>query len=146
MLTFRGCLNSLIGLFLLFLLTFVVGLAVQVGILSANRQAEASRPTVTPTFTPAPEPSATATATTEPTATATVEPSATATATTRPSPTRTRTPAPTATPEEVTYEVQEGDTFFDIAEQFDVTTDELQEANPDADPTGLQIGEILIIP
>ncbi len=146
MLTFRGCLNSLIGLFLLFLLTFVVGLAVQVVILSANRQAEAAHPTATATFTPSPEPTATATATTEPTATVTIAPSATATSTPRPSPTRTRTPAPTATPEEVTYEVQAGDTFFDIAEQFDISTDELQAANPDADPTGLQIGETLIIP
>lgn len=71
-----------------------------------------------------------------------------------PTPTRTRqavvrmamqpTPQATATPK--TYTVRENDTLLDIAIQFGITVEELQAANPEADPRALQIGQVLLIP
>lgn len=44
------------------------------------------------------------------------------------------------------YEVQVGDTLFDIALRFGVTVDALQTANPDLNPDALTIGQLLVIP
>jgi LysM repeat protein len=44
------------------------------------------------------------------------------------------------------YGVRAGETLFSIARKFDVTVDELIDANPDVDPNKLQIGQILCIP
>jgi len=44
------------------------------------------------------------------------------------------------------YLVQSGDTFFGIAQQFGITLEALQAANPTIDPALLSIGQSLIIP
>jgi hypothetical protein len=41
------------------------------------------------------------------------------------------------------YEVQEGDSLSSIAEQFDLSVDELNELNPDVDAQALSTGERL---
>ncbi len=59
-------------------------------------------------------------------------------------PVPTNTPAPTPTP--LIHVVQPGDTLLGIALQYDVTLDELQQANGVLKPETLQIGQELIIP
>jgi LysM repeat protein len=60
------------------------------------------------------------------------------------------TPAPgaTATPASVgqTYTVQDGDFPAKIAEKFGIPVEDLLAANPGIDPTGLHIGDVIIIP
>ena len=46
----------------------------------------------------------------------------------------------------VVHVVQEGDTLSEIAKQYGVTVEALQEANAISDPKRLQIGQELIIP
>lgn len=61
-------------------------------------------------------------------------------------------PTPTAVPavvepEELTYEVQQGDLLGSIAQTFGVSLDELLAANPQVtDPNAIQIGDVLTIP
>jgi formylglycine-generating enzyme required for sulfatase activity len=57
----------------------------------------------------------------------------------------TPTPVP-PTPTPVIYVVQEGDTLSEIAKEFGVAMDALQEVNAISDPTRLQIGQELVIP
>ena len=57
----------------------------------------------------------------------------------------TPTPVP-PTPTPVIYVVQEGDTLSEIAKQFGVTVEALQEANAISDPKSLQIDQELVIP
>jgi len=45
-----------------------------------------------------------------------------------------------------TYTIQEGDTLSAVAEQFDVSVEELMEANGIEDPTRLEVGQVLVIP
>jgi len=45
-----------------------------------------------------------------------------------------------------TYTVQAGDTLFDIALHFEVSVEELMEANEITDPTSLSVGQRLVIP
>ena len=45
-----------------------------------------------------------------------------------------------------TYVVEPGDTLFGIAQQFGLTLEALQRANPDVSAEALQIGQVLIIP
>jgi len=59
-------------------------------------------------------------------------------------PAPTSTPMPTPTP--VIYKVQKGDVLIDIAKQFGISVEALQEANAILDPELLQIGQELIIP
>ncbi len=59
-------------------------------------------------------------------------------------PVPTNTPAPTPTP--VIYVIQPGDTLLGVALQYNVTLDELQQANGVLKPETLQIGQELIIP
>lgn len=57
------------------------------------------------------------------------------------------TPVPVVCPEgTMPYTVQAGDTFFTLARQFNTTETAIAEANPNADPNFLQIGQILCIP
>ncbi|MCD4752060.1 MAG: LysM peptidoglycan-binding domain-containing protein [Anaerolineaceae bacterium] len=58
--------------------------------------------------------------------------------------TPTLVPSPTPTPR--TYEVLLNDTMNTIAYFFGITYDELQAANPEADPYALIVGQTLIIP
>jgi LysM repeat protein len=44
------------------------------------------------------------------------------------------------------YLVQRGDTFYSIARKFEVSVEDLQEANPEVDPTGLLIDQKICIP
>jgi LysM repeat protein len=60
--------------------------------------------------------------------------------------TPTPTPTPTATPAPSTYTVKSGDTLTGIADQFSVSPDAIQRANNIANPTDLQIGQVLTIP
>jgi LysM repeat protein len=45
-----------------------------------------------------------------------------------------------------TYTVQAGDSPSSIAERFGVTTEAIMEANGITDPTGLYVGQVLVIP
>lgn len=73
-------------------------------------------------------------------------PAATATATAEA--TETATAAPTEAPSTVVYAIEAGDSMISIAAQFGISVDALAEANglTEADFTGLQIGQELIIP
>ncbi len=53
------------------------------------------------------------------------------------------TPAPA---QGTTYTVQAGDSPASIAEQFGITTEAIMEANGITDPTGLYVGQVLVIP
>ncbi len=53
--------------------------------------------------------------------------------------------APTE-PEQVTYEVEAGDTLSSIAEQFGTTTEALAQQNEIADPNLIALGQVLVIP
>ena len=59
---------------------------------------------------------------------------------------RTPTPVPSPTPTPRMYEVMLNDTMNTIAYFFGLTYDELQAANPEADPYTLIVGQTLIIP
>jgi LysM repeat protein len=70
-----------------------------------------------------------------------------------PRPTSTPAPAtpaptspPTPTPTPVIYKVQAGDTLIDIAKQYGISAEALQEANAILDPRRLQLGQELVIP
>lgn len=65
-----------------------------------------------------------------------------------PEPTNTPEPPPTSTPSSLgqTYVVEAGDIPVTIAEKFGITLEALLAANPDIDPRGLQVGQVLIIP
>jgi LysM repeat protein len=54
------------------------------------------------------------------------------------------TPLPSPTP--FTYSVKSGDTLSQIAEHFHVSLDALMAANPNVDPSGMSIGQVLKIP
>ena len=68
---------------------------------------------------------------------------ATRQATTRAAPTTTQavTTAATTTTAEEFYEIQSGDTFETVAEEFGTTVDALVELNPGVDPRTLTIGQ-----
>ncbi len=44
------------------------------------------------------------------------------------------------------YTIRGGDTFFRIANQFNITVEDLRRANPEVDPNRLQIGQVICIP
>ena len=54
------------------------------------------------------------------------------------------TPIPTSTPH--IYTVKSGDTISKLAEQFNISQDELRAANPDVSPNSMVIGSTLLIP
>jgi len=60
-----------------------------------------------------------------------------------PVPETTPTP-PVPTPQE--YTIQKGDSFYTIAKKFSVTAKAIQDANPNVNPTKLQIGHKIVIP
>jgi hypothetical protein len=74
--------------------------------------------------------------------TATTAPTATPTPVTAP----TATPQPTLTPTPVIYLVKDKDTLWAIAANHNLTTAELQAANPGVDPYTLSAGDQLILP
>ncbi len=49
-------------------------------------------------------------------------------------------------PEGNFYEIKAGDTFFSIARFFNISVDDLREANPAVNPETLQVGQIICIP
>jgi len=51
-----------------------------------------------------------------------------------------------ACPNGARYTVREGDTFFTIADRYNVSVDDLRQANPSVDPDRLQIGQQICIP
>lgn len=51
-----------------------------------------------------------------------------------------------ACPEGNYYRIKAGDTFYKIARFFNISVDDLSEANPGVDPTKLFIGQIICIP
>jgi LysM repeat protein len=63
-------------------------------------------------------------------------------------PAPTDTPAATATPSSVgqTYTVQDGDFPAKIAEKFGIPVEDLLAANPGINPTGMHIGDVIVIP
>ncbi|MDR0896237.1 MAG: LysM peptidoglycan-binding domain-containing protein [Oscillospiraceae bacterium] len=70
-----------------------------------------------------------------------------------PTPPPTPVPPPAPTPvacqigiNGIGYVVQRGDTFYKIAQQYGLTVQALQEANPGVDPARLQIGQVLCVP
>lgn len=54
------------------------------------------------------------------------------------------TPTPMVDPNQ--YFVRDGDTFSTIAEQFELTTKELSEYNPDTDPNRISVGDKIYVP
>lgn len=48
--------------------------------------------------------------------------------------------------ESTLYVVQANDTFYSIAKKYNITVQQLQYANPEVEPTALQIGQHIIIP
>lgn len=69
-----------------------------------------------------------------------------ATPTPAPTPTATPVPRPTPTPTVTVYVVQAGDTLSGIASRFNVTIDDLVEANRILNPDALQVGQEITIP
>ncbi|MYD94717.1 MAG: LysM peptidoglycan-binding domain-containing protein [Chloroflexi bacterium] len=69
-----------------------------------------------------------------------------ATPTPEPTPTATPIPRPTPTPTATVYVVQPGDTLSGIAARFNVTVDDLVEANRIVNPDALQVGQEITIP
>ena len=49
-------------------------------------------------------------------------------------------------PEGNPYTIQPGDTFFSIASRFNISVDDLIEANPGVDPNNLRVGQVICIP
>ncbi|MBM7624467.1 LysM peptidoglycan-binding domain-containing protein [Sporohalobacter salinus] len=49
-------------------------------------------------------------------------------------------------PEGNFYSIQPGDTLYKIAQRFNISVDNLNEANPRLDPQNLNVGEIICIP
>ena len=69
-----------------------------------------------------------------------------ATPTPEPTPTETPIPRPTPTPTATVYVVQPGDTLSGIAARFNVTVDDLVEANRIVNPDALSVGDEITVP
>ncbi len=69
-----------------------------------------------------------------------------ATPTPSPTPTATPIPRPTPTPTVTVYVVQPGDTLSVIAARFNLTVDDLVEANRIVNPDELRVGQEITIP
>jgi len=80
-----------------------------------------------------------------PSPTATV-PRATVTPTTTATPPAEETVAPTLTPTPRTHIVEAGQSLYNIAQQYQVSVDELVALNSIADERSLQVGQVLIVP
>lgn len=44
------------------------------------------------------------------------------------------------------YTIQADDTLWDLADQYDMTVEDIMDANPDLDPYNLMIGQIIALP
>jgi murein DD-endopeptidase MepM/ murein hydrolase activator NlpD len=44
------------------------------------------------------------------------------------------------------YIIQPGDTLWSIAEEYDLTVDEIVDLNPGIDPYNLQVGQAIVLP
>ncbi|WP_245684763.1 LysM peptidoglycan-binding domain-containing protein [Orenia metallireducens] len=49
-------------------------------------------------------------------------------------------------PEGNYYTIKAGDSFYAIADRFNISVDDLQEANPYVEPNNLKVGEVICIP
>ena len=101
----------------------------------------------TPTTSPTPKPTSSATASPKPTTTP--KPTSSATASPKPTPTPTVSPKPTSSPTasaSVSYKVVSGDTLGSIATKFGVTVARIQAANSLGTSTVIKIGQVLKIP
>jgi LysM repeat protein len=49
-------------------------------------------------------------------------------------------------PEFVEYTVQSDDTLWDIAEDYDISVEDILEANADLDPDNLYVGQVIYLP
>ncbi|GAB6137860.1 LysM peptidoglycan-binding domain-containing protein [Halanaerobaculum tunisiense] len=49
-------------------------------------------------------------------------------------------------PEGNYYRIQEQDTFYKLAQRFNISVDDLKEANPAVNPNNLQVGQVICIP
>jgi LysM repeat protein len=83
---------------------------------------------------------------TKPVLTPYIFPTATRAPATLGTPRPTRTAAPTSTPTPFTYTIAKDDTMLGIALKFGVSLEELQAANPTANPRMLSVGQQLVIP
>ena len=102
-----------------------------------------------PTTTPALTPAGATTAAAEPTPTAAPgEPTETPlpTEVVTPQPTPEPTPAPTPTPGPVDYVVQDGDTWYGIADAFGVDANTIAQYNGRSIDEYLHVGETIVIP
>ncbi len=74
-------------------------------------------------------------------------PTVTPTPTSTPTPTQTPTPTSTSTPiPPLVHQVQPGEVLLSIADDYDVTIDQILALNPDVEPELLQVGQLLLIP
>jgi LysM repeat protein len=104
-------------------------------------------PTASPGLTPAGAGNgATGSVTPVPSAATTPQPSRTGAAQTTPTPAPTPTSGPTEPPAPLQYTVQDGDTWFGVAEAFGVDAFTLAQYNGRSLDEFLQIGEVLLIP
>lgn len=55
-------------------------------------------------------------------------------------------PEPPAAPQYTTYVIQPGDTFYLIAQRYNISLDSLLAANPGVDPNNLQVGQTINVP
>ena len=44
------------------------------------------------------------------------------------------------------YIIQSGDTFWDLADQYDTTVEDMMAANPGIDPNALLVGQVVFLP
>ena len=56
------------------------------------------------------------------------------------------TPSQTAPATEKTYEVQDGDSFYSISRKFNTSIAEIQQMNPNLDPSNLSPGTKIVVP
>lgn len=137
----RSCINAIIGLLLLLLFCFIIGIAFQVGwqILTdvPTRDTTLGTPILLPTVIAA---------NTVPVKRATVAFSPTVVASKTPKAKASRTPTITSTPTLTEYIVGAGDTLGAIAVEYDIAIEDILAMNPELNAHRLSIGDVIIIP
>lgn len=145
----RSCMNAIIGLLLLLLLCFIIGIAVQVGwqLLTdvSTTDTTLGTPIVLPTVIAAntvPVKAATTTRSVTPSKTMVASKSPKGKVTAKAS----RTPTITLTPTLTEYIVGAGDTLGAIGVEYDISIEDILVMNPQLNPDRLSIGDVIIIP